>query len=127
MQMQTLVQTGLSDRTPVKFGKLPNKGNVNVAIQFSKYAATDEDKMAIMKQGYSTDCDLYRPIFTKFDTDIKQVKKLIAKHRHNLLCIMITTPDWKTVYERSRSQSAYNFFLQWIATNPKMYDLEETA
>ena len=125
--MQTLIQTGSSIRTPVKYGKLPNCGNVNVAIQFSKYAATDDDKDAIMKQGYSTDCDLYRPIFVKYDTDIKQVKKLVAKHRHNLLCIMVTTPDFgKTLFERSRSETAYNFFLQWMASNPTMYS-EEAA
>jgi hypothetical protein len=124
--MQTLIQTGGSDRTPVKYGKLPNSGKVNVVIQFSKYAATDDDKDAIMKQGYETDCDLYRPIFAKYDTDIKQVKKLIAKHRHNLLCIMITTPNFeKPLFIRSRSQTAFNFFDHWLRTNPTMYTLEE--
>ena len=126
--MAFLTQTGI-DYTPVKIGKLPKSGKVNLVVQFDKHAITDRVRDQLMDMGAETDCDVSRPMFAFYDIDAKQARQIVAKNRQQLLCIMITTADYKKrLYEQSSTQTAYNFFLQWMSTIPTMYTKsEETA
>jgi hypothetical protein len=117
----SVLQTGIIDDTPVKSGKLPLTGRVNLAIQFNKYSVTDKVKEQLMDLGAATDCDVYRPLFCFYDIDAKVARRIIQSNRRNLLCILMSDTDYNTIYQRSSTVTAYNFFLSWINTGPDMY------
>ena len=110
------------DTTPVKYGKLPKAGKVNMVIQFNKYDATDAVKEQLMDMGAATDGDIYRPLFALYDIDAKQARQIVVKNRQQLLCIMIADSNkWTSLYECAPTQTAWDFFMQWMSTNPTMY------
>lgn len=121
MNQAFLTQSNI-DATPVKYGKLPKTGTVNIVVQFDKHAATDAVKDQLMDMGASTDGDIYRPVFALYDIDAKQARQIVAKNRQQLLCIMIADANkWTSLYECAATTTAWNFFMQWLSTNPAMY------
>ena len=112
--------------TPVKFGKLPKTGKVDICIQFSKYACKDSVKESLMDMGFATDCDVARPLFSIYNIDSKTARKIINDNQDNLLCSIILQSE-KMIYARSRSEMAWGFFTSWMGTNPTMYSKKVVA
>ena len=120
---QTITDTSMN---PVKFGKLPKAGKVDICIQVSKYACKESVKESLIEQGFSSDLDNARPLFAINDVDAKTARKIINDNRDNLLCSIITQSD-NMIYARANSEMAYNFFTGWISTNPTMYSKKVVA
>jgi len=127
-----LTQEFTSDSNqPMKYGKLPQKGKVNLCIQAKKYAIDNATNQSFTDMGAATDLDVARPIFYFENIDAKLARKIIIKNRDNLLCQLILTTDpyvekpedarnMQSLYQRAPTMMAWRFFTQWASTC-KMY------